>query len=551
MQPDLPETYYLDNVLTLFEHVSRVYADLLEPPQLEFIDGFAALGDDAQKLCIRLLNRTPDWYRAAKLGYAEIGSIEDALAQLAQAGFVALDAEIEYPTLLSLFTRSELLSFADDDPGLARLRRNDLEETMLQRDDSAFFEKLANSDTLVQRLRRDEYRICQMLFFGNLNQSMTDFVLSDLGLYQFENYLIDQHHRPYRSTLEIQQHWLLHQLALLFELGDSGDASWLHEINDLLPTEIDRVAPAWRKSARLRYAIARQFERLQDFDNALALYQRCLLPPSRERIARIRDRLGDHAGAFDDCLQILEQPLDEDETQFACMFARRLAKRHGLELPAVVEDLGHDHQPEIVELELEYRDSVEMAVADHYAARDQADSCHFLENSLFNGVLGLLIWDVIFAPLPGAFFNPFQYRPSDFYTPEFCARRADLLSRTWESIDSNADIRALVERRWRQKHGLMNPLVNWAALDLEIVRSALERIEHDHWRAIFERILGDLRGNRAGFPDLVHFPPGGGYCLIEVKGPGDQLQLNQRRWLRFFQRAGVPARVAWVRWADD
>ena len=57
MQPDLPGTYYLDNVLTLFEHVTRVYADLLEPRQLEFLDGFAALSPDACKLCIRLLNR--------------------------------------------------------------------------------------------------------------------------------------------------------------------------------------------------------------------------------------------------------------------------------------------------------------------------------------------------------------------------------------------------------------------------------------------------------------------------------------------------------------
>ncbi len=43
MQPDLPESYYLDNVIILFEHVTRVYADLLEPRQLEFLDGFAAL----------------------------------------------------------------------------------------------------------------------------------------------------------------------------------------------------------------------------------------------------------------------------------------------------------------------------------------------------------------------------------------------------------------------------------------------------------------------------------------------------------------------------
>ena len=548
MQPDLPETYYLDNVLALFEHVSGVYPDLLESPQLDFLETFSRLGEDAQKLCIRLLNRTPDWYRASRLSYAEIDSIEDALAELAQAGFIALDAEIEYPVLLSLFTKAELLAFADDNAGLARLRRNQLEEALLQRDDSRFFDKLAHSDTLVQLLRRSEYQICQMLFFGNLNQSMTDFVLRDLGLYQFEKYQIDQRHRPYRSTLEIQQHWLLHQLISLFRLGEANDPEWLHQINDLIPDDIDASAPAWRKSALLRYEIARQFERLQDFDTALALYRQCSLAPSRERIARIHDRLGESALAFEDCLQILAQPQDENEIQFACLFATRLAKRHGLELPASVEQLGHDHQPEIVELELEYQHSVERAVAEYYATRDQADSCHYLENSLFNGVLGLLIWEVIFAPLPGAFFNPFQYRPSDFHTADFCARRAGLLAQTWESIGDNNDIWDVVQKRWQQKYGLMNPLVNWQALDLDIIKTALERIDYAHWRAIFRRILRDLRGNRAGFPDLVHFPPSGGYCLIEVKGPGDSLQKNQQRWMQYFHENDIPHKIARVAW---
>jgi len=548
MQPDLPETYYLDNVLTLFEHVSGVYPDLLESPQLDFLERFTELGEDAQKLCIRLLNRTPDWYRASKLSYAEIGSIEDALAELAQAGFIALDADIEYPVLLSLFTKAELLAFADDDAGFARLRRNELEEALLQRDDTRLFDKLAHSDTLVQLLRRSEYQICQMLFFGNLNQSMTDFVLRDLGLYQFESYQIDQQHRPYRSTLEIQQHWLLHQLITLYRLGDATDPEWLHQINSLIPDDIDGSAPGWRKAALLRYEIARQFERLQDFDTALALYRQCSLAPSRERIARIHDRLGKPARAFEDCLQILEQPQDENEIQFACLFATRLAQRHGLELPARVEQQSRSHQPEIVELELEYHDSVERAVAAHYVAQDQADSCHYLENSLFNGVLGLLIWDVIFAPLPGAFFNPFQYRPSDFHTADFCTRRAGLLAQTWKSIGDNSDIWEVVQKRWQQKYGLMNPLVNWQALDLDIMRTAVERIDYSHWRAIFKRILRDLRGNRAGFPDLVHFPPSGGYCLIEVKGPGDSLQKNQQRWMQYFHENGIPHKIARVAW---
>ena len=551
MQPELPESYYLDNVLTLFGHVSRVYDDLLETPQREFLVRFDALGEDAKKLCIRLLNRTPDWYRAGKLDYPEIESIEAALAELATVRFVTLDAEIEHPILLSLFTRAELLAFADDDGGLARLRRNDIEDVLLTRNDDKFFNKLAHSDTLVQLLCRDEYQICQMLFFGNLNQSMTDFVLRDLGLYQFEAYQIDQQHRPYRSSLEIQQHWLLHQLGRLFELGDREDPEWLNEIAMLIPDDVEADAPAYRKSVQLRYEIARQYERLGDFDSALPLYRRSGLPPSRERIARIRERQGDHAHAFDACLQILRMPLDEDESQFACGFAARLARKHGFELPPAIERQSRRHQPEIVELELEYQDSVEQAVAEHYNEQDRGQCCHYLENSLFNGVLGLLIWDIVFAPLAGAFFNPFQYRPADFYTPEFQTRRGDLLQRLWQSIEDNDDIRRIVSRRWQEKQGLMNPLVNWQNLDYDLIDTALDRIDHDHWRVIFDRILRDLRGNRAGFPDLVHFPAAGGYCLIEVKGPGDSLQKNQQRWMQYFHDHGIPHKIARVAWRND
>jgi hypothetical protein len=94
----------------------------------------------------------------------------------------------------------------------------------------------------------------------------------------------------------------------------------------------------------------------------------------------------------------------------------------------------------------------------------------------------------------------------------------------------------------------MNPLVNWQHLDLEIIEVALERIDFAHWRAVFDRILRDLRNNRAGFPDLVHFPPSGGYCLIEVKGPGDSLQKNQQRWMQYFHEHAIPHRLARVTW---
>jgi len=550
MPPDLPETYYHDNVLLLFEHVENLYSDLLDAGQLEFFQRFAALGEDAQKLYIRLLNRRHDCFRASKLNYPEIASLEAAIGELDASGCIELNPALERESLLRLFTKPELLA-PSDLPGLKSLRRDALEAALLEAAADAYFDELARSDDILLLNGQDEYLICQMLFFGNLNQSMTDFVLRDLGLYRFEEYRIDGAHRPYRSNEEIQHHWLLQQLEILLELADSEDPAVLGDCLEALPQDIEADAPAWRKCERLRYTLARQLERIGATDAAIAAYRRCALPPSRERIVRIL-AAGDAADeALALCRQIIEQPVDETEIQFVCAFAPRLCRKHGLESLTEIEALQREYPVDTLELELEYQDSVEIAVAEYLALQDGFDSCYYVENSLFNGVLGLLIWDVVFAPLPGAFYNPFQHRPSDFYTPEFRTRREGLLAETWARVRDNDDIRRIVRSRWQDKFGIMNPLVNWQAIDLELIELALERIDHAHWRAVFTRILQDLRNNRAGFPDLVHFPPAGGYCLIEVKGPNDTLQHNQRRWMQYFSERSIPHRLARVKWTGS
>ena len=550
MLPDLPESYYHDNVLTLFAHVENLYADLLDDELLGFINRFTDLGIDAQKLYIRLLNRSHEWYRASKLVYPEIVSLDQAIDELERQDCLRVNDPIDMPTLLSLFTKPELVA-ASKAPELARLRRDELVEKLIADDSDSLFDRLAASDDLLLVQHRDFYQLLQMLFFGNLNQSMTDFVLRDLGLYQFENYRIDAEHRPYRNRDEIEHHWFLHQLEVEFEESDLGDCKMLQGLHESIPDDIDPLAPAWRKGERLRYEIARQVERNDKFELALKLYRRCQLPPSRERITRILDRQGKPAMALEHCARIIDAPIDDTETQFASAFADRLIKRHRLESISGIEQHRITHQPEVEQLELDFNESVELAVAEHYELNDADGQCHYLENSLFNGVLGLLLWEVIFAPLPGAFYNSFQYRPSDFYAHDFCERRARLLQQAWSDIDDNAKIRDVVFARWQQKQGLMNPLVNWQDLSLELIDFALQRIEYAHWRAIFDRILRDLRNNRAGFPDLVHFPSQGGYCLIEVKGPGDQLQKNQRRWMQYFSENDIPHRVTRVKWRES
>jgi len=551
MQPDLPEAYYLDNVITLFEHVESLYADILEQQQLDFIQQFSALSENAKKLYVRLLNRTHQRFRLSKLNYPEISMIGQAVKRLESDGFLQVNPAIEDGELIALFSKSELLSLHPDQANLRKLSRSALDDVLLEHTEHGFIEQLAQSDSILQVEQKDSYTLCQMLFFGNLNQSMTDFVLRDLGLNQYENYHIDIHNRPYTSKLEIHQHWLLHEVDTRLYLCDPSDTVTLQCCFKAVPEDIDSASPLFRKGERIKYEVARQFERLQDTALALELYRQCSLPPGRERITRILHKQGQTNEALRYCQAIIEQPCSEEESQFALAFGRRLVQHHKIDNQPLFNSSSTIAKPGKLKLELAQQESVELAVVEYFVAKQEGNRCFYLENSLFNGVLGLLIWDVVFAPIPGAFYNPFQHRPADFYAHDFLQKRATQIDRMWASITNIEDIWSQVSHCWQAKFGLMNPLVNWQALDLEIIELALQRIAYSHWIKIFERILLDLRNNRAGFPDLVLFPAAGGYDLVEVKGPGDSLQKNQQRWMNYFTEQGIPHSVAWVRWQSS
>jgi len=180
-----------------------------------------------------------------------------------------------------------------------------------------------------------------------------------------------------------------------------------------------------------------------------------------------------------------------------------------------------------------------------------ASFCFYTENTLFNAVFGLVFWDIIYAPVAGVFFNPFQSAPADLYEPGFREQRAHLIHDRLAELDSVAALQRRVEACFHARSGIQNVFLAWRFLSWDLLELALLRIPLSHWLVVFERLLADLRSHRSGFPDLILFPAQGGYRLIEVKGPGDKLQKNQLRWMRFFHANGIPHEVAKVIWCDE
>ena len=168
-----------------------------------------------------------------------------------------------------------------------------------------------------------------------------------------------------------------------------------------------------------------------------------------------------------------------------------------------------------------------------------------------NGLFGLAFWEQIFAPVAGAFNNPYQSVPADMYERTFSARRRALLSQRMAML-AKCDLAAELEASWFKHRGFQCRWVNWRTMSHELVRMAASTIPAEHLLAVWQRMLFDPRENRRGFPDLIALGGAkGSYAMIEVKGPGDTLQASQKRWLRFFQQAGIPASIAHVQWIDD
>jgi hypothetical protein len=177
---------------------------------------------------------------------------------------------------------------------------------------------------------------------------------------------------------------------------------------------------------------------------------------------------------------------------------------------------------------------------------------YYVENALMLGLFGLACWDIVFMPLPGTFFNHFQSGPADLFTPDFHKVRQRHFESRFAELKSERNLKDRMLEVYAEKAGISNHLVHWGTLSEELLSKACEAIPREHLVTIFRRLCFDLRNNRSGFPDLVLFSRHGeDYRMVEVKGPGDRLQYNQRRWLRFFQQKGIPYEVVYVEWSFD
>jgi hypothetical protein len=539
------EFYYLDNFQRVLDWIAERYADLLIDDEHAFIAAFPRLPQPARALFVRMVMRKGTLFRASKLNYAEIGCPVEAARALLPNGWIESDPVLTLDELFDLLAKPELAAAF----GLTGARKSARKADQLEalRADTAhaanrpFSQWYAGCDDLALRLLVQP--LCdrlRLIFFGNLSQDWTEFVLSDLGLFRYERVEFSPASRGFRARQDIDHYLQLHACKERYYAGEPA-------LDVLAGLPRHAFGNDWLDSRRERllFQLGQLLEKERDWDNAYAVYADCRYPGARGRAIRVleKHKKFDLAHALFETAR--QAPESEAERQHLLRLGPRLARKLGhltrptrRATPAARLDLslplpGGEWRVEGVVLEHLWRDDAPV---------------FYVENTLANALFGLLCWRAIFAAIPGAFFHPFHRGPADLYAADFYQRRKDDFDACLALLDDGRH-RAAILATYDEKVGLQSPFVAWDWLGRDIIELALDCIPAAHLALWCRRILQDVKENRTGFPDLIQFwPREKRYDMIEVKGPGDRLQDNQLRWIDYCATHGMPITVCYLQW---
>lgn len=537
--------YYLDNFHRVLEWIGERYGDLLSDEERAFIGTFCALPRPSRALFVRMVMRKGTLFRASKLNYAEIGCTVEAARHLLPTGWIASDPVVTLDELFDLLLKPEIgtiFRLSLHEKGARKAEQ--LEALRADFGDPRAFSSWYrdSGDTVYSILVKPLCDRLRLIFFGNLHQDWTEFVLSDLGVFKYEQVEFSSASRGFRHRRDVDDYLELHNCKQRFIAGEALD-----EVLQALPDRVFENDWLDSRRERLMFQIAQHSEKQKDWSNALRLYLGCRFPGARGRAIRVLEKDGQYRRAWDLLTEAQKTPESDAERQQLSRIGPRLARK-----------LGHEkriaRRPAVQRLDLslpmpQHDWWVEGVVRDHLT-RDDAP-VFYVENALINALFGLLCWPAIFSAIPGAFFHPFHRGPADLLSADFFHRREQAFRLCLAEL-GNDTYRTTIAATFEAKYGVQSPFVIWDALSAELIAMALDCIPAAHLGKWFERILADIKANCTGFPDLIQFwPAERRYNMIEVKGPGDRLQDNQLRWIEYCTTHQMPVSVCYLKWAEQ
>jgi hypothetical protein len=533
---ELAEAYYLENFLKVLGFVNSTYNDILNKRELRFIEKFEGLSENAQRLYIRLALRSKVLFREDKLDYTEI-SVKAAAKELCENKILSINPSLHFEDYSDIFTVKELIKFGKS-LGIDSLKGNrDLILELLSDHDEELFELITSEFQLYFLLEQEIVDKFLFLFFGNLYEDLSHFILEDLGVRKYEKIQIDRSSRLFQTKSQVR---------VALELGHLHSELWVSVENDdeseveLITNSLNSLRCPQILKGKLSKSLnlaGRFYERKKQYSLALSLYSKSLIPPARERSARILEKKGEYELAMNICKLIKKRPASIDELNFAASFSEVLKRKQGLayDKRRKSAELAEQQLP----LVWDAQGRVEEQVLSYLTKSLGVKGFH-CENDYWCVLACLLFWEEFWQSGPGVFYHPFVSEPRDFRSGEFFIRQEKAIRERasfWEN--SKGSFCSNVLSLYDQKNGTYCSLANWKRVERCNLELLLKHTPVDVCLKICLQILKNPKEFRSGLPDLF-LSDHEGFLLGEVKSPRDQIQNSQKRWFKFFNNENIP-----------
>lgn len=327
--------YYLENFETVVRWVRQHHSDLLTDEETGHIDNLLALSRPARALLARMVMRTGELFRVERLDYPELGQpVATAAESLAHADWIDETPDISLEDLFRLFTLAELRPALADRisaAGLpARAAKGLLKDTLipLHPDPAPVEHWLPLLPTRVIRLNNMAlFDRLRLMFFGNLRQSWSDFVLVELGHQRYEQVPLSIDSRAFNERSHVDRYLVMHHCRERLDQGELPETVWQH-----VPAASDNT---WLESrrGRLLFELGKLAERGGDRELALTAYEQSGHREARLRRLRLLERLKQYREAWELASAAGDEPRFGAEERGLERILSRLAKKLGETAP--------------------------------------------------------------------------------------------------------------------------------------------------------------------------------------------------------------------------
>ncbi|KAJ1697006.1 hypothetical protein LUZ63_005518 [Rhynchospora breviuscula] len=610
--PNVPR--YQQNFILLIEDVMRNHSHLFTDKEILFIGSFKSLSDAAQRLFIRLYTRKGPWFRMSKISYPEITDPPTAAEELKEAGYLYLlkpsynmkVQECDMEDILGLLTVAELRETLKTELLKERInctRGKELLKCLMSAYENGNCRNLQKRITermgTCVRIARfaDEvlWRVLR-LFFLNGEQDLSAFLLVDIGVTKYPNYVCHASHKFFSDRCHLLEYEEAIQVAqVMDESLDKNNMKMVERCieiseNYICSAPVEETSlisacvfkprffscfTAWWVYTKVLTLGVSVYERERRYEDAIRILKSLLERTRDSRRGYWTLRLSinlEHMSYFNESLVVAEEGIGDPWVRAGSKMAlQRRVLRLGKpprrwKLPSYAESVkqnipevnivGRPVNGGVGEKNLFYGYNGELCgveeLALQYFSEEEGGGWRGVhsESGIWMTIFGLLMWDVIFSDVPNAFCSKFQTGPLDFDTDDFYESRKDLIESQLNKIQGGMAEEILITC-WELHYGELCRGVNWERHSLSDLRATVFCMKARSLASICHHLALDYRSWSSGMPDLLLWrfhanSTCGEVKLVEVKGPRDRLSEQQRAWILVLMDCGFNAEVCKV-----